>query len=170
MGHFKTFKKKKRKSNGGGGHSTKTWMRCENIWVFDRACWIFFFFGEEDLNKRKQERTNCHLKVQVDTQTWFLLPAVSNVTKRGQPGANSCPTWGGCLRWGCALNREAPRTTFQYSSLQQHSLLLPSASCYSEDPLRKISRKPAARNRLHTDSSLSHFFSFFNIFFLFVCS
>lgn len=45
--------------------------------------------------KRKREIKKLlkkgHLKLQVESQTLkFVLPAVPNVTERGQPGANSC--------------------------------------------------------------------------------
>lgn len=72
-------------------------------------------------NESKEERTvsESHLKVQVDTQTQFLLPAVPKLTKRGQPGANSCSAGG---------VTEASRTIFQYSSVQQHLLPVSSAS------------------------------------------
>lgn len=49
-------------------------------------------------NESKEERTvsESHLKVQVNTQTQFLLPAVPKLTKRGHPGANSCSAGGVC--------------------------------------------------------------------------
>jgi len=42
------------------------------------------------VRERKELLKQSHLKQQVDTQTQFVLPAVPKLTKRGQPGANSC--------------------------------------------------------------------------------
>lgn len=49
-----------------------------------------------------------HLKLQVDTQTQFVLPAVPKLSKRGQPGANSCSAGGGRggLGWGACAGPE----------------------------------------------------------------
>lgn len=48
-----------------------------------------FRSGSEQMEKTEPLKKR-HLKLQVDTQTQFVLPAVPNPTKRGHPAANMC--------------------------------------------------------------------------------
>lgn len=122
--------------------------------------------------REKKERTDeeSHLKPQVDTQTKFVLPAVPKLSRRGQPGANSCFAWrGGSLGRTSALTPEASRTAFQYSGMQRRLLPISSVSWSIEDPpeKKKSPRKLCSRKTVCTLILLSLFylFSFFNVFY-----
>lgn len=91
MGHFK--EKKKRKSKGWEGIQQKSGRESWVVTVLVggmRRRGAEQMKSEEEEEKKRELLKKSHLKLQVDTQTQFVLPAVPKVTKRGLPGANSC--------------------------------------------------------------------------------
>lgn len=80
----------------GGGQQKRERRGDEKPRGCDGACWM-------DVEKRIRTKKataveESHLMRQVDTQTLILLPTVPKLTKRGQPGANSCPDEGSLCR------------------------------------------------------------------------
>lgn len=157
VAHYGTLQGKTKKKIKGGreGIQQKNVEEMREALGCDSACWMDV--EKRIRTKRKQGRKKrtveeSHLKLQVDTQTQFMLPAVPNLTKRGQT-----PALLGALCQARALTPEASRTPFSIparNSVCHQSLLSPG----KVKPHRKSPESCAARNSLHFDSVVTVIF------------
>lgn len=79
-----------------GKHKEKKNQRGDLTKLWKKEPWVVTLDVEKRIRtngkqeKKRELLEKNHLKLQVDTQTQFVLPAVPKLTKRGQPVANSC--------------------------------------------------------------------------------